>query len=220
MLEAIILSLALALLCAALPCGARQIRSWLIAVGLSIGIALGILGIVFSAGWYPWTDILVLLVAVCAGLLLGRVMPAKLWPFLLLLLVLSILDIVQNALPGPPTTGSHSASTPAGLLYGNFLLLLPWGRYNIGIFDLLLLTAIAEYWRKRGGGFLVALAPGVIGFLLIFAYGQLIYNGALPLIPFFTAGWLCSAGIYYYRRRLEKRAAALNGKGSGASPPA
>jgi hypothetical protein len=60
---------------------------------------------------------------------------------------------------------------------------LPWGRYNIGIFDLLLLTTMAEYWRKRGSDFLVALAPGVIGFIVAFGFNQFIYARALPLIP-------------------------------------
>jgi hypothetical protein len=157
-------------------------------------------------------------VAVTAGLLLSRAMPTKLWPFLVLLLVLSILDVVQIVLTsGPPSPGSQSASTstPAAQLYGNFLLHLPWGRYNIGIFDLLLLTAMAEYWRKRDSAFLVALAPGVIGFILAFGFGQFIYAGALPLIPFLTAGWLCSAGLYYYRHRPNRSQAALNRKGGG-----
>jgi hypothetical protein len=63
---------------------------------------------------------------------------------------------------------------------------LPWGRYNLGIVDLLLLTAMGEYWRRRGGTLLVALAPGVIGFILALGFGHFMYAGALPLIPFFT----------------------------------
>src|SRR5438270_1801390 len=130
----LILSLLLTLLCTALAWGTKQLKKWPIATVFGDGLALTILGAVFSVAAYPWTDVLVLLVAVTAGLLLGRAMPAKLWPFLLLLLVLSILDIVQIVLTsGPPSPGSQSASTPAAQLYGNFLLRLPWGRYNIGI---------------------------------------------------------------------------------------
>ena len=208
-------SLVLAVLCVVIPWGTKQIKSWLIAIVFGAGLALSILGIVFSVAWYPWTDLLVLLVAVSAGLLLSRAMPTKLRPFLLLLLVLSTLDVVQIVLTSSPSSpGSQSAgtSTPAVQLYGNFLLYLPWGRYNIGIFDLLLLTAMAEYWRRRGSAFLVALAPGVIGFILAFGFGQFISAGALPLIPFLTVGWLCSAGLYSYRHRPNSSQAALNRK--------
>jgi len=202
---AIILSLVLALLCTTISWGTKQFKSWPIAIGLGIGIVLSILGAIFSAAWYPWTNIIVLLVAVTAGLLLGRAMPAKLWPFLLLLLILSILDVVQVVLTTHASApSSRSISAPAAQLYGNFLLRLPWGRYNIGIFDLLLMTAMAEYWRKRGSKFLVALAPGLIGFILVFGVIQFIYAGVLPLIPFLTGGWLCSAGIYHYRNRPKK----------------
>jgi len=157
-------------------------------------------------------------VAVSAGLLLGRALPTKLWPFFLLLLVLSIFDIVQVVLTsGSPSPGSQSAGTspPAAQLYGNFLLHLPWGRYNIGIFDLLLLVAMPEYWRRRGSTLLVALAPGVIGFILAFGFGQLIYAGALPLIPFLTVGWLCSAGLYSYRHGPNRSQADHNRTGGG-----
>ncbi len=201
----IILSLVLALLCTTIPWGTKQSKSWPIAIVLGVSIVLSILGTTFSAAWYPWTDIVVLLAAVTAGLLLGRAMSAKLWPFLLLLLVLSTLDIVQIVLTTHASApSSQSASVPAAQLYGNFLLNLPWGRYNIGIFDLWLITAMAEYWRKRGSEFLVALAPGVIGIVLAFAVIQFIYAGILPLIPFLTVGWLCSAGIYHYHNRPKK----------------
>jgi len=211
-------SLVLAVFCAVIPWGTKQIKSWPIVIVFGAGLVLGILGIVFSLAWYPWTDLLVLLVAVSAGLLLSRAIPTKLWPFLLLLLVLSILDVIQIVLTsGPPSPGSQSAgtSTPAAQLYGNFLLHLPWGRYNIGIFDLMLLTAMGEYWRRRGSTLLVALAPGVIGFILALGFGQFIYAGALPLIPFISIGWLCSAGLYYYHHRPNRSRAALNRNGGG-----
>jgi len=211
-------SLVLAALCASIAWGTKWIKSWPIVIVFGAGLVLGILGIAFSVAWYPWTDLLVLLVAASAGLLLSRTMPTKLWPFLLLLLVLSILDVVQIVLTsGPPPPGSQSAgtSTPAAQLYGNFLLHLPWGRYNIGIFDLLLLTAMAEYWHRRSSTFLVALAPGMIGFILALGFGQFIYAGALPLIPFLMVGWLCSAGLYSFRHRPNRSQAALSRKAGG-----
>ena len=57
-------------------------------------------------------------------------LPTKLWPFLLLLLVLSILDVIQIVLTsGSSSPGSLSAgtSTPPAQLYGYFLHHLPWG---------------------------------------------------------------------------------------------
>lgn len=77
------------------------------------------------------------------------------------------------------------------------------------------MTAMAEYWRKRGSAFLVALAPGVIGISLTCGFGQFIYAGALPLIPFLTVGWLCSAGIYYYRNRPKRSEAPIDRKVGG-----
>ena len=204
---ALVLSLVLALFCAAIAWCVKPLRNWLIAVVLAVGIVLSVLGAVFSPVEYPWTNIVVLLVAMSAGLLLGRAMSTKVWPFLLLLIVLSILDVVQIVLTsGSPSPGTSSAGVPTAQLYGNFLLRLPWGRYNIGIFDLLLMTAMAEYWRKRGSDFLMAVAPGAIGLILAVGAGQFI-TGGLPLIPFLTAGWLVSVAIHRFRQRSERRLA-------------
>jgi hypothetical protein len=129
-LLALLPSLVLAVLCAVIPWGTKHIKSWPIAIVFAAGLVLGILGIVFSVAWYPRTDLLVLLVAESAGLLLSRAMPTKLWPFLLLLLVLSILDVIQIVLTsGSSSPGSQSAgtSTPPAQLYGYFLHHLPWG---------------------------------------------------------------------------------------------
>jgi hypothetical protein len=76
--------------------------------------------------------------------------------------------------------------------------LLPWGRFNIGIFDILLIVALAEHWRRRYASYLIALLPGVIGFLLIYGYVLVFGNGDLPLIPFITAGWIASEGVQQF----------------------
>ena len=55
------LLLLLALLCAALAWGTKQYKSWPIAVGFGADLVLSILGVAFSLGWYPWTNIVVLL---------------------------------------------------------------------------------------------------------------------------------------------------------------
>jgi hypothetical protein len=167
-----------------------------------VGIALVVSDIVFSLAVYPWTDPVVLLVALTGGLLLGRGMPPRSWPLLILLLVLSALDVLQIALTAssspPGSSGSHAPGGSDPLLLGNLLLFLPWGRYNIGIFDLLLITALAEHWRRRGASYLIALLPGVLGFLLTFGF---IWVGNLPLIPFITVGWLGSEGMHRFLNR-------------------
>ncbi len=199
------ISLVLFALCVALVWAARPLKTWPIALAFGVGLVLIILGIVFSAALYPWTALLVLLVAGSAGLWLGRVISIKhLWPFLLLLVMLSVLDttqIVLSHLSSAPSGGTQSANVPAGDLYINFLLFLPNGRhYVIGIFDLWLVTAMAEYWRRRGAEFWLALVPGV--FALVLVYGLiLLFPGLSPLalIPFLTAGWLGSIALYRAR---------------------
>jgi hypothetical protein len=199
------LNIPLALVCSAVPWLTRPVKSWLLAIGLAVGLALVVSAIVFALAVYPWTDLVVLLVALTGGVLLGRGMPPRFRPFLIVLLVLSVLDVVQIALTASSTPpGSLGGPAPRGsdpLLLGNFLLSLPWGRYNIGGGDLLLITALAEHWRRRGASYLIALLPGVLGFLLTYAF---IWAGNLPLIPFITVGWVGSEGVHRVLSRHAK----------------
>jgi hypothetical protein len=200
------LSIPLTLLCSAAPWLTRQFKGWLLTLGLGLGIALAVVGIVFSLAVYPWTDLVVLLVAVTGGLLLGRIIPPRFRPWLIVLLVFSTLDILQIALTaGSSPPGTSRGQAPSGsdpLLLGNFLLVLPWGRFNLGIFDLLLVTALAEYWRRRRGSYLIAVVPGLLGLFLLPPIVLLVTPvGNLPLIPFLTAGWLGSEGLHRYLGR-------------------
>jgi hypothetical protein len=169
-----------------------------LALALGIGIALSILCAVF-AHLYPWTNLLVLLVGIAAGVLLGRSLPERITPFAVVLLVLSALDMTQIALAGHGSS-SQSAGVipPPGQLAGNFFLLLPWGRFNIGIFDIFLFAAIAEHCRRRGFTFLFTLLPSLIGLVFAYAFLQFFYHGPLPLIPFLTAGWLAVVAFTRY----------------------
>jgi hypothetical protein len=197
-IEQSLLSYPLALACAAVPWLALRVRSRLLAGGLIGGILVSVLGVIFALPLYPWSEFVVLLIAFTGGLLLGRGMPPRFRPFLILLLLLSIEDAVQTALTGgliplPTSLPAHSATPPSGLLlYLNVYLTLPVGHYQVGIFDLLVITAAAEHWRRRGQSYLVALLPGVVGFLLVDGAVWVIQRGGWPLIPFITAGWLCS----------------------------
>jgi len=199
------ISVVLCLLCTALTWCSRPLKTWLLAVIFGISFVLDILGAVFSVNLYPLTALLVLLVAVSAGLWLGRAISIKrLWPFLLVLVPLSALDITQiilTHLAGP--AASQSAHVPAGDLYVDFLLFLPGGQnYVLGIGDLWIITAIAEYWRRREAAFWLALFPGALAFIVADGLLQL-FPGLDPiaLIPFLTAGWLCSLALYRLRIR-------------------
>jgi len=125
-------------------------------------------------------------------------MPVKTRPFLLLLAILSILDIIQIVLTSQSPGSIQIASVtlpPPPLRYLNFFLLLPWGHFNIGIFDIWILAAITEHWRRQGRMLALVVLPGSIGMVLVFVFGETIYRGALPLIPFLTIGWLLSIWI-------------------------
>jgi hypothetical protein len=188
------LSLALALVCAAIPWLARPLGTWPLAIGLIIGIAVDLIGVVLALPLYPWLDLAVLLVAWSGGLLLGRGMAPRFRPFLLLFLCLSVLDVLLTAglsLSPPPTAAS---STP--LRFGDFLLLLPWGRFEINVVDVLLLTTLAEHWRRRGASYLIAFLPGALGFLLAAGFLLVTQLGILPGIPFFTAGYVYTEGLF------------------------
>jgi hypothetical protein len=216
-IEQALLSLLLALACAAAPWLAQSLRSSLLVIGLVIGVLLSVLGAALALPLYPWSNLVVLLVALTAGLLVGRSVPPRFGPLLALLAILSALDTLQIALTGGLTPLSHgappaTAAAPSGpLLYLNVLLHLPAGHYLLGALDLLVLTAVAQHWRRRGGSYLIALLPGVLGFLLAYGVVWLTQLGDWPLIPFFTVGWLGSEGI----RRFLIRRARSGSSGSG-----
>jgi hypothetical protein len=213
-IEQSILSLLLALTCAAVPWLARRLRAWPLVGGLLVGIVVSFLGVALSLPLYPWSNLVVLLMALTAGLLLGRGVPPNFWPFLIVLVILSVLDAAQIALTGGlvPVSASSSSAHPAGaasgpLLYLNVLLPLPAGHYLLGIFDLLVLTAVAEHWRRRGGTYPLASLPGVLGFLLASGAVWVTQLGGWPLLPFLTAGWLCSEAASRVRSQPAQPAA-------------
>lgn len=200
------LSLTLALICTAIPWLASPLGGWPLAIGLVAGIVLYPIGVLLALPRYPWIDLVVLLVAWSGGLLLGRGMPPRFPPFLLLFLCLSVVDVFLTA--GLTLSGAHTAvgsssssSTATPLRVGDFLLVLPWGRFETNLVDLLLLTALAEHWRRRGSGYLLALLPGVLGVLLAAGIVLVTRLGIVPGIPFFTAGYICTEAVSRCLRR-------------------
>jgi hypothetical protein len=198
----LILSLALALLCAAIPWLARPLSGRTLAIALVVGIAVSLIGVARPFLPYPWADLVVLVVAWSGGLLLGRGMAPRFQPVLLMFLCLSALDVLLTAgLSLSPPQPSASATT---LRLGDFLLLLPWGRFETNVVDLLLLTALAEHWRRRGASYLIAVLPGVLGLLLAAGFLLVTRLGILPGIPFFTAGYVLTEAVY--RSTSQRRA--------------
>lgn len=191
-------SILLALACSTVTWLLHRLRRLPLALGLAVGIVMMASGAFLSVA-YPWSNILVLLVALTAGMLLGRGIAARPIPLLLLLSILSALDIVQVVLrSGAPAPGQGAADSPAWLLYLNFTLWLASGRFNLGIIDLLLVAAMTEHWLRRGGSIPLSFSPGLFGFVLadIFVLATTLVN--LPLIPFLTVGWLCSEGWHHF----------------------
>jgi hypothetical protein len=195
----LVLSLLLALVCSAIPWLARLLGGRSLAIGLVVGITVSLMGVVHPFPPSPLADLGVLVVAWSGGLLLGRGMAPRFRPVLLVFLCLSALDVFLTAglSLSPPQTSA--GSTPLRL--GDFLVLLPWGRFETNLVDLLLLTALAEHWRRRGALYPVAFLPGALGFLLADGFILVTRISILPGIPFFTAGYILTEWVYRYTSR-------------------
>jgi hypothetical protein len=189
-----VLSVALTLLCSAVPWLARPLSRWVLIIGLVVGVILSLVDVVLALPFSLWTNLVILLVAWSGGLLLGRSVTARFLPFLLWFLCFSVVDVLL-ALGNYPQT-PHSAGGSSPLLYADFVLVLSGGRFAINVVDLLLLTALAEHWRQRGASYLIAVLPGVLGFLLADGLIAVTKLGILPGIPFFTLGYVLTEGIY------------------------
>jgi hypothetical protein len=201
----LVLSLALVLVCSAIPWLAHPLRNWPLAIALVVGITANLLGVVLTLPLYPWNDLVVLVVAWSGGLLLGRGVTPNFRPFLILFLCLSAADVLLTGSLSlsshHATAGSNAASGSTPLRFGDFLLLLPWGRFETNVVDVLLLTALAEHWRRRGASYLIALLPGAVGYVLAVGFIQVTGLVILPGIPIFTAGYVLTEGVYRFRRR-------------------
>jgi hypothetical protein len=188
-----------ALLAALVAWPACRLSSGVLALGLVFGLTLSVLGVALSVAPYPWTDLIVLVVALCGGLALGRVLPTAFLPIFLVLALGSVLDMLLVILQvGTAPVGP----IPMWLRYVDVSLSLPGWRFEIGGADLLLVAAMAEHWRRRTSSLPLALAPVVVGLAVLAAPFELLVQLAnLPLVPFLTAGLLASEGWYRVRRQ-------------------
>ena len=124
-------------------------------------------------------------------------MPPRFRPFVVLLLILSVLDVAQNiAFAGPvPSTGG--APDPH-LIWFNVRFPLPGGHFNIGFADVILIAAATENLRRRDASLGLSLLPGVIGISLGEALlaslppapPDFVVAIAASLILFLTAGYM------------------------------
>ena len=185
------MSVLAALAVALIAWSVRGVSQKLLAVVLAgSGAALAV-GAILGLALYPWTNLPVLGFAVAGGVLVGRRLPPRPMPMLVLLAVLAVLDAIQIVVlgsgAGPEATGG---AAPASHFYGMLVLDTPWTHSGVGIIDVLVIAAIVEHARRRGLPFAVAAAPGVLAFIAADVAFAALAPRDLPLIPFLLAVWL------------------------------
>ncbi|SRR5712692_2972451 len=196
----LLISLAVAVGCALLPWAAVRVPTPWVAIAATPVLAVVVAGAVFGLAFYPVSDVVVLGFSVLAGIVLGRVMPPRFRPFLVLLLILSVLDAAQNAVfsgPSPGTSTTSTATRDAHLIWFNFRIPFEGGHFNIGFADVVLIAAISEQLRRRNVRLQLAALPGVIGLGLGEAVAAslpaappaLVSALTQSVIPFLTAGY-------------------------------
>ena len=178
---------------AAVACGlfawaaARVPTKWL-ALTAAPFLILDAAGVVFRLPFYPFTNFFVAAFALPAGVTLGRIMPPRFIPFLILLLLLSAFDVAQNVV----------FFGPFDPIWLNVLFRpAPGDRFQIGFAELILISAVTENLRRRGVSLALSLLPGVIGISLgqgLLATLPAVEPGyvtdiAISPLPFLTAGY-------------------------------
>ena len=192
-----LIGVALAAGCGLVPWATARLQTrWITIAAVPFLIVL-VVGAVFGLPLYPFSDVFVAAFSLLAGVALGRVMPARFRPFVILLLILSVLDVGQNfafASPSPPP----SAVPNAHFIWFNVRFPLPDGHFNIGFADLILIAAAAENLRRREATLALSVLPGVIAISLgeallatLPANPPLVVDAvAASLVLFLTAGYL------------------------------
>lgn len=181
-----------------LPWLLARVSSRQLIAALLASVLLDAAGLAAGAKLYPWTDIPVAAIAATGGVLAGRAVPPRFRPMALLLLVLAALDTVQ--ILATATSPAAPAHRSAASYYLMFVVATSLGNSAIGIFDLLLIAAMAEHWRRRGAGRIVAAAPGCTGLLLAYLVIHVVPRN-LPLVPFLLTGFLLTQAAMMLRAR-------------------
>lgn len=158
----------------------RRVSWAALAIGLGASIIAAAAGILAGARLYPLTDLIPALLAICGGVLLGRIVPPRFRPMAILVAVVAAADSIQ-------ALAASNDSRPASYYYAMFILTTPFGRAAIGFADLLVVTALAEHYRRRGSNYWVAAAPGFVG-LALAALFLGVRQISIPLLPFVLFG--------------------------------
>lgn len=174
----------------------RKVTWIALAVGLGTGIVASAAGILAGARLYPLTDLVPVVVAACGGVLVGRIIPARFRPMAILIAVLAAADSIQ-------VFAASNDSHPVSYYFAMFIVATPLGRAAIGFADLLVVTAIAEHYRKRGSDYWVAAAPGVVGLVVPVVFLGVLRIG-LPLLPFVFVGLILTE-VFWAQRHLRRR---------------
>ena len=160
---------AVAIACGLAPWAMARLQTRWLAIAAVPFLIVMIAGAVAGLAIYPYSDVFVAGFAILAGVALGRVMPPRFRPFLVLLLVLSVLDVAQNLAFGGPTPAHPpppTAPSDPHLAWLNVRFPLPGGHFNSGFADLILIAGVSENLRRRKAGLALMLLPGVLGITL------------------------------------------------------
>lgn len=154
---------AVAVVCGLAPWALATVPTrWLVFAGVPF-LAIVVAGAVVGIAIYPFSSVFVAVFGLLAGVALGRVMAPRFRPFVVLLLVLSVLDVAQNvAFAGPSPSSTTSLTPDPHLIWLNLRFPLPGGHFNIGFADVILIAAAAENLRRRGATLTLSVLPGVI----------------------------------------------------------
>ena len=177
---------------AAVACGlfawaaARVQTKWL-AIGAVPFLIVIVAGMAFNLLLYRISDEVVAAFGLLAGVTLGRLMPPRFGPFLILLLVLSALDVAKNLWFFAWSIG----------IWTNVAFGRPAGFLTIAVAVVILITATSESLRRRGVTVALSLLPGVIGISLgeallsTLPFVEQDYIGAIATsqVLFLTAGY-------------------------------
>lgn len=180
--------------CGLFPWAVASLQTRRLAIAAAPLLFVIVVGTAFGLPFYPFSDLFVAAFGLLAGVALGRFMPSRFRPFLVLLLVLSVLDLAQNLVFSDPP----SSSPDQHLVWLNIRFPLPGGHFNIGFADVILIAAASENLRRRGVTLGLSLLPGVIGISL----GEALLSTLPPsppgyltaiaasLVLFLTAGYV------------------------------
>jgi hypothetical protein len=172
-----LIGVAVAAGCGLAPWATANLRTRWIAIAVVPFLIVVVAGAVFGLPLYPFSDVFVAAFSLLAGVALGRVMPPRFLPFVILLLILSALDVAQNFAFAGPAPAPGSAPDPH-FVWFNVRFPLPSGHFNIGFADIVLIAAAAENLRRQKATLALSLLPGVIGISL----GEALLS-ALPANP-------------------------------------